>query len=248
MQFADDLEEIEEYAIDLDETLQDLEMSIKSALKSSSVTKVKYIEDRLERAHRLLESYVAEIRTRKGLGEIYRQRADEYKKKINALIPDINKLNIQTGFSSNRHELIINNADKYQTEQLLHEGTKVQKEIILSLDRQIKDIEAAKLISIETIAELGRQEEILKTISEDSQGIKENLKFAYKQLRVIARNLAKDWIIRILCCLILLAVISAIIIVAVVPKNDTPFHGLANSASVYSINLYILLIPFILFL
>jgi len=228
MQAGDDLEELLEYGADLEETIEDLKRSIETAKKLSDEpkkNKVRYIEDRLKRAYELLESYTAELRSRKGVSEQYKRKREEYQNDLNKLIPDINNLNAQTGFVANKYDLILSNAEQYKTEQLVQQGIEVQDQIVASLDRQLKDIEASKQIAVDTIAELGRQEEVLKKIGEDVQDIRENLKHAVKQLRVIARNMAKDWIIRIFCCLVLMALIAAIIVLAVLPNNSNPLKG-----------------------
>ena len=136
------------------------------------------------------------------------------------MIPQINELNVETGNVSNKHEIILQHAEQYKTEQLIQEGIEVQDQIIMSLERQLKDIESSKQVAVETIAELGRQEDVLKKIADDVEDINEGLKLAVKQLRTIARNLMRDWIIRILCCFVLIAMIVAIIVAASIkPKK-----------------------------
>eukprot|EP01091_Cochliopodium_minus_P000254 TRINITY_DN1026_c0_g1_i2.p1 TRINITY_DN1026_c0_g1~~TRINITY_DN1026_c0_g1_i2.p1 ORF type:complete len:127 (-),score=34.71 TRINITY_DN1026_c0_g1_i2:102-482(-) len=109
----------------------------------------------------------------------------------------------------------------------------------MSLERQLKDIESSKQVAVETIAELGRQEEQLKKIADDVQDIKEGLKHAVKQLRVIARNLAKDWIVRAFCFIVLVTLIVVIIVLAVLPKNKNknPLTILTSDSSSIFYNL-----------
>ena len=51
-------------------------------------------------------------------------------------------------------------------------------------------IEESKQLATDTLAELARQEEQLLRITDDVQTVRENLKYAGKQLRSIARRMA----------------------------------------------------------
>ena len=153
------------------------------------------------------------------------------------MIPQINEINVQSGNSGTKHDIILQHAEQYKTEQLIQEGIEVQDQIIQSLERQLRDIESSKQIAVETIAELGRQEEVLKKIADDVQDITEGLKLAVKQLRVIARNLAKDWLIRVLCCIVLCAAIAAIFVAGFLKKgNKNPLAVLNPGSDASSLN------------
>lgn len=122
-------------------------------------------------------------------------------------------------FAPDEYNIILDNAHTYTTEQLIKKGTDCQEETIHHLDNMIRDIKDSKEIAIETMAELGRQQEQLILIGNNAGDIKSELNMATKRLRVIARNLSKDWIIRILCFLVLGAIITVVILFGVLKKK-----------------------------
>jgi t-SNARE complex subunit (syntaxin) len=87
------------------------------------------------------------------------------------------------------------------------------------LERQLQMIEESKQLATDTLAELARQEEQLLRITDDVQTVRENLKYAGKQLRSIARRMAGDAALKVCCLVLLIVAIIIIIIVAVVPRS-----------------------------
>ena len=81
-------------------------------------------------------------------------------------------------------------------------------------------IEDSKQLATDTLAELARQEEQLLKITDDVQTVRENLKYAGKQLRSLARRMAGDAAFRVCCIVMLVVVLIIIIIVAVVPPRQ----------------------------
>lgn len=105
------------------------------------------------------------------------------------------------------------------TGQLLHQGIAIQRVDIRSLERQLDIITNTKDAANETIAELARQEEQLLRIAGDASGVGHNLKQGARQVRLIARKLAGDNVIRCLCALMLLAILAAVLVIAVFPNT-----------------------------
>lgn len=110
------------------------------------------------------------------------------------------------------YDIILDNSDKYKDLQLIEYGKQIQYDTIISLEKSLNHIIESKEIAIDTIIELDKQNKKLQLIADNTQNIRSNLKYAYKQLRIIARNLYKDWIYRIMLLLIFGAVITIIIL------------------------------------
>lgn len=136
----------------------------------------------------------------------------------------LKQYNINVGNNIDFYDVIIDNAEKYDTKQLIYTGDQIQNVIVKSLECQVKWIGQTKDIAIETIAELDRQEQKLLFISDNVHDIKSELKNSYKYLRVIVRNLCKDWIFRFLCLLVILALIVSIILLIVIPNHSILNH------------------------
>jgi t-SNARE complex subunit (syntaxin) len=117
-------------------------------------------------------------------------------------------------------QIMIQHSEKFSTGQLLQQGVSVQEKSIESLERQLRMIDESKQLATETLAELARQEEQLLKITDDVQTVRENLKYAGKQLRSIARRMAGDAAFRVCCIVMLVVVLVIIIIVAVVPSRQ----------------------------
>lgn len=122
-------------------------------------------------------------------------------------------------YSKNDYNIILDNAHNYRTEVLINEGINYQEKTICSLEKDLQMIADSKEIAKETIAELGRQEEQLLLIGNNVSELKSGLRMAVKRLRVIGRNLMKDWIVRMFCFLILGALITIVILFGILKKH-----------------------------
>jgi hypothetical protein len=181
--------------------------------------KLVFLEDRILRAKTVYESLQLEIRSQGGRNNeemsLYRDKARGYKETINELIQETNVARAeQGGVVMSTEQIMIANSEKFSTGQMLQQGITIQEKSIESLERQLRMIDESKQLATETLAELARQEEQLLKITDDVQTVRENLKYAGKQLRSIARRMAGDAAFRVCCIVMLVVVIIIIIIVA----------------------------------
>jgi len=140
-----------------------------------------------------------------------------FKEKYNNLVKLFKRNNMNI-IDNNQSDIIFDHIDQYKTEQINTVTLKVQDGIIGSLENSLKMIDESKQIGIETIAQLSRQEEQLLRINEETHGLKSELNHAFKQTRIIARNIWKDCFVRLLLFLVLASGIAAIIVVIVLKK------------------------------
>ncbi len=191
-------DEMNDICADLDDLVGVIRNGVREAraLKNYEAreNKLAFLEDRIVRAKTVYESLQLEIRSHGKLNDStrpYRDRARVFKETLNELIQETNTAKAeQGGVVQSTEQIMIQHSEKFSTGQLLHQGVAVQEKSIESLERQLHMIEESKQIATDTLAELARQEEQLLRITDDVQTVRENLRFAGKQLRSISRRMA----------------------------------------------------------
>lgn len=224
----EEVEQIKDLCDDLDELVGIIRSGLREArsLKNYEAreNKLAFLEDRILRAKTVYESLQLELRSQgknNPATKRFRDQARDYKVTINELIQETNDAKAeQGGIVQSTEQIMLQHSEKFTTGQLLQQGISVQEKSIESLERQLRMIEESKELAVQTLGELARQEEQLLRITADVTTVQENLKYAGRQLRSLARRMAGDWAFRICCLLVLILVIIIIIIVAVVPPEQ----------------------------
>ena len=223
-----EVEELQDLCEDLDELVGIIRGGLQEArgLKNYEAreNKLTFLEDRINRAKTVYESLTLEIRSHGKSADWvkpFRDSARRYKETINDLIQETNAARAEQGGAvQSTEQIMLQHSEKFTTGQLLQQGINVQEKSIDSLERQLRMIEESKELATSTLVELARQEQQLIRITDEVTTVQENLKYAGKQLRSLARRMAGDWFFRICCILMLIVVIIIIIIVAVVPPQS----------------------------
>jgi hypothetical protein len=121
-------------------------------------------------------------------------------------------LEMKNIYSRDNYNILLDNSHTYNTERLIIEGTVYQDKIIQSLETDLSNIKKSKEIHIDTIIELDKQYNQLISTYDVSNNVNSTLISAKKRLAILARNIYKDWIIKILCLLVLMALIVVVIL------------------------------------
>eukprot|EP01091_Cochliopodium_minus_P011794 TRINITY_DN3436_c0_g1_i1.p1 TRINITY_DN3436_c0_g1~~TRINITY_DN3436_c0_g1_i1.p1 ORF type:complete len:229 (-),score=61.55 TRINITY_DN3436_c0_g1_i1:44-730(-) len=211
-----DLDDLKMYKGKIKNSLKKLDGMIKNLPNNEK--NIRKVEEKIQKTKENLESYAIEMRM-KGVPEKYKKKKEEFQKELNHIISLLNNMHIKSEESKDVHlDLILNYSEQYKDVQLIEQGIRVQESIEKSLQRQLKTIEETKQIATETLIELDLQEEKLMKVAGEVEDIKGGIKFGFKQLKIIARSLMKDWVVRFFCLLILIALIVFVIVVFAVKK------------------------------
>jgi hypothetical protein len=146
----------------------------------------------------------------------------EKQKALAAQLKDCTQANARlaaTGVVVDIFDMSIHQSRDFTTGQFLRKGIDLQMRDVHSLERQLAMINDSQEVARATISELARQEEQWLLIADNVSNVKRNLKRGAQQMRLIARKLAGDNLIRALCTIILLAILATVFIAAFFPSS-----------------------------
>jgi SNARE protein len=152
-----------------------------------------------------------------------------YENKLKRHERDLKELSIQVQEyrqELNRGELFVNaQREGARLEEdgdvMLVEASKLQDKTKESLNRISQMVKEAKNVGLETMGELGRQQEQISRIDEEAQKIEGNLARADKLIKTFGRRLATDRFIQCFAC-VNIFLLAGVILYVVVMKNKHP--------------------------
>lgn len=214
---VEDQERVEDEVVAVEEALADANLALIASGKlkgDARIAKLARVNNLLEMAQLAYDIFAMSLQENRKIRQFFAGRDDALNKQLSKCITayqvatGVTPLPVaQLKFSSifNPH---------VTTKQLLKRGIEIEDMDIHSLEAGLIMIEQSKVLAVETIAELARQEEKLLLITNDVSNVKANLKYGARQLRTIARRFASDKLIRFLCTLILLAILAVSLVAA----------------------------------
>lgn len=216
-----DFSEIDEY-LDNCNKYEELLIENFTQFEKTQTTKILEILNKyLEFYDANYKFYECELRSIKSVSDYYMNAKTRHFNNLEKFAKQLKQYNMGTGNNFDMYDVIIDNAEKYDVIQLIYTGDQIQNNTVKSIERQLEYIGQTKDIAIETLAELNREEEQLSLISNNIHDIKSDIKNSYKYIRVITWNLYKDWIFRILCLLVIFAIITSLTVLIVIPNNSS---------------------------
>jgi len=217
------MEGIESHAVAAEKALHELQTTLQASVKDTRSEKQQQVaigEKLAQRVRHAVDSYRLEIKAlspEKQIAHLGRARDIEAQLKTCRTELDWKRFDIKRngeseglfgggggGGDDDEHEMSL--------EQTVAAAERIQDKSEASLLRTRQMAAEAETIGISTLEEMHKQEEQLDQVAEDMEDVKANIKRSKKILSQIAKSAANDRCIKVLCVLIVIALLVMIVL------------------------------------
>jgi len=217
------MEGIESHAVAAEKALHELQTTLQASVKDTRSEKQQQVaigEKLAQRVRHAVDSYRLEIKAlspEKQIAHLGRARDIEAQLKTCRTELDWKRFDIKRngeseglfgggggGGDDDEHEMSL--------EQTVAAAERMQDKSEASLLRTRQMAAEAETIGISTLEEMHKQEEQLDQVAEDMEDVKANIKRSKKILSQIAKSAANDRCIKVLCVLIVIALLVMIVL------------------------------------
>jgi len=218
------MEGIESHAVAAEKALHELQTTLQASVKDTRSEKQQQVaigEKLAQRVRHAVDSYRLEIKAlspEKQIAHLGRARDIEAQLKLCRTELDWKRFDIKRngeseglfggggggGGDDDEHEMSL--------EQTVAAAERIQDKSEASLLRTRQMAAEAETIGISTLEEMHKQEEQLDQVAEDMEDVKANIKRSKKILSQIAKSAANDRCIKVLCVLIVIALLVMIVL------------------------------------
>jgi len=217
------MEGIESHAVAAEKALHELQTTLQASVKDTRSEKQQQVaigEKLAQRVRHAVDSYRLEIKAlspEKQTAHLGRARDIEAQLKTCRTELDWKRFDIKRngeseglfgggggGGDDDEHEMSL--------EQTVAAAERMQDKSEASLLRTRQMAAEAETIGISTLEEMHKQEEQLDQVAEDMEDVKANIKRSKKILSQIAKSAANDRCIKVLCVLIVIALLVMIVL------------------------------------